>query len=204
MITIVESGAGNLGSIRNMFRKLGEPSRVTNDPGDVRVAGKLVLPGVGAFDKAMYYFRERKLLAALDEAVLERRVPILGICLGMQLFSSYSEEGQATGFGWLEATTRRFRFERSRRLKVPHMGWNEVRMMTRHPLFFHMEKLRFYFAHSYYVECADPRLMTATTEYGFDFCSVVHQENIVGTQFHPEKSHQFGLKLLRNFVDWTL
>ena len=204
MITIVESGAGNLGSIRNMFRKLGEPSRVTNDPEDVRAAGKLVLPGVGAFDKAMYYLRERELSAALDEAVLERRVPILGICLGMQLFSSCSEEGQATGFGWLKATTRRFRFERSQRLKVPHMGWNEVRMVTRHPLFFNLEKLRFYFAHSYYVDCADPGLMTATTKYGFDFCSVVHQENIVGTQFHPEKSHQFGLKLLRNFIDWTL
>ena len=204
MITIVESGAGNLGSIRNMFRKLGEPSRVTNDPEDVRAAGKLILPGVGAFDKAMYYLRERELSAALDEAVLERRVPILGICLGMQLFSSCSEEGQATGFGWLKATTRRFRFERSQRLKVPHMGWNEVRVVTRHPLFFNLEKLRFYFAHSYYVDCADPGLMTATTKYGFDFCSVVHQENIVGTQFHPEKSHQFGLKLLRNFIDWTL
>lgn len=204
MITIVESGAGNLGSIRNMLRKLGEPSRVTNDPEDVRVAGKLVLPGVGAFDKAMHYLRERELLAALDEAVLERRVPILGICLGMQLFSSCSEEGQAAGFGWLEATTRRFRFERPQRLKVPHMGWNEVRVVTRHPLFSNLEKLRFYFAHSYYVECADPGLRTATTKYGFDFCSAVHRENIVGTQFHPEKSHQFGLKLLRNFIDWKL
>lgn len=204
MITIVESGAGNLGSIRNMLRRLGEPSQVTNDPEEVRVAGKLVLPGVGAFDNAMYYLRERGLLAALDEAVLERRVPILGICLGMQLFSSYSEEGQATGFGWLEATTRRFRFGSSQRLKVPHMGWNEVRVVTRHPLFFHLDKLRFYFAHSYYVECADPGLSIAITKYGFDFCSVVHHENIVGTQFHPEKSHQFGLQLLRNFVDWTL
>ena len=203
MITIVESGAGNLGSIRNMLQKLGEPSRTASDPETVKTAEKLILPGVGAFDKAMHYLRKRELLPALDEAVLDRRVPILGICLGMQLFSSYSEEGQATGFGWVEATTRRFRFERSQGLKVPHMGWNEVREVTRHPLFVNMEKLRFYFAHSYYVECADPRLMTATTKYGFDFCAAVHRENIVGTQFHPEKSHQFGLKLLRNFADWA-
>ena len=202
MITIVESGAGNLGSIRNMLRKLGVDSETTRDPAAVRRATKLILPGVGAFPRAIRFLREHDLVAALDEAVLERRTPILGVCLGMQLFSEGSEEGDCEGLGWLDARTVRFDFEDSSSLKVPHMGWNEVKPSNGHPVLAGLDEPRFYFAHSYHLACRNQRLVAATCWHGFDFCAVTQSSNIVGTQFHPEKSHRFGLTLLQNFASW--
>lgn len=201
-IVVIDYGMGNVGSILNMLRKVGAQGVLSQGPDDVMRAEKLILPGVGAFDKGMGNLRAMGYAAALGERVLNQRVPILGICLGMQLFTQRSEEGTAPGLGWMDAETIRFRFpEGTRQLKVPHMGWDDVSVCKPSPLFADAaEGRRFYFVHSYHVVCRDPADVLATTEYGFPFTSAVCRANIVGTQFHPEKSHRFGMDLLRRFA----
>ncbi|MCW5941735.1 MAG: imidazole glycerol phosphate synthase subunit HisH [Fimbriimonadaceae bacterium] len=202
MVTIVDYGMGNLGSIRNMLLRIGAESTITSDPADVRSAEKLILPGVGAFDRAMQNLEERGLVGPLNERVLRDGVPILGICLGMQLFCRGSEEGVRPGLGWIEADSVRFANDGPTPLKLPHMGWNTVSVRGEPPIFRdRFDDTRFYFVHTYHVRCADDRNVYATTTYGTEFHSSVGRDNIVGTQFHPEKSHRFGLKLLRNFVE---
>jgi imidazole glycerol-phosphate synthase subunit HisH len=207
MIVIVDKGTGNVGSISNMLARVGASARVSSDPAEVAAADKLILPGVGAFDDGMQSLDERGLIPALHEAVLERRTPILGICLGMQLMGRRSEEGERAGLGWIDAESVRFRFddvtktERSR-LRVPHMGWNELTPRRAHPLFDEMESTpRFYFVHSYHVVCDGPEQVLAGSCYGREFTAAVVRDHIVGVQFHPEKSHRFGMRLLRNFVE---
>jgi glutamine amidotransferase len=202
MITIINYGMGNLGSIANMLKKVGAEACVSADPAAIAKAEKLVLPGVGAFDNGMANLAERGLIPALNEAVGVRRVPILGLCLGMQLFGRRSEEGRAEGLGWIDGECRRFRFGGEQaRMKVPHMGWNRVRIVARpSPLQGMGADARFYFVHSYHMVCADPALMLTTTDYGITFVSGVMRDNIVGVQFHPEKSHRFGMELFRNFA----
>jgi glutamine amidotransferase len=205
MIAIVDYGMGNPGSIHNMLSKIGADSIITSDSKTIREADKLILPGVGAFDTAMTNLNRMGVISVLNEMVLQKEKPILGICLGMQLMSKCSEEGTLPGLGWLDAETILFRFNsNSCPLKIPHMGWNTVNVQQGSALFKDMyEDTRFYFVHSYHVRCGNPANVLATTRYGFEFHSAVLQGNIVGTQFHPEKSHKYGMKVLRNFADMS-
>jgi glutamine amidotransferase len=202
MIVIVDYGMGNLGSILNMLKKIGVEAKISRDPADVERADKLILPGVGAFDRGMAGLSDFGLLTVLDRRVRAERCPVLGLCLGMQLMTRGSEEGARPGLGWIAADTRRFAFDETQRdLKVPHMGWNDVQIAPAEPLLAGFdEPPRFYFAHSYFVACDEPAHVLGTTHFGFDFASVVGCGNVFGTQFHPEKSHKFGMRLLGNFA----
>mgnify|MGYP003575373011 CR=1 FL=1 len=200
MITIVDYGMGNLGSIQNMFKRIKVESEISGDIEKVGAAKKILLPGVGAFDAAMQRINDSGLKDVLDKKATDEKVPVLGICLGMQLLTQSSEEGKLPGLGWIDAKTVRFQFA-DYSLKVPHMGWNLVQKKNESPLIQDLpEEPRFYFVHSYYVQCNHPGNVLTTTHYGTDFHSIVQQENIYGAQFHPEKSHKFGMKLLRNFA----
>lgn len=201
MITIVNYGMGNLGSVQNMCKRIGVPSEITSDPGAIANATKLLLPGVGAFDAAMEKIAESGLRDILDKKVLDEKVPTLGICLGMQLLTNSSEEGVMPGLGWIPAKTLKFRFTQDSGLKIPHMGWNRVFVKKESPLIEDLpEEPRFYFVHSYYVLCDNEEDVLATTPYGGDFHSIVQKDNVYGAQFHPEKSHKYGMKLLDNFA----
>lgn len=200
MITIVDYGMGNLGSIRSMLKKIGFASEIVSDPGRIAGAAKLILPGVGAFDAGMENLECSGLIPVLGERVLRARVPILGICLGMQLMTHRSSEGTRTGLGWIDAEALRFE-PTDARLKVPHMGWNRVRPVREAPLVETLpDEPRFYFVHSYYIRCRRPEDVLLTTTYGESFHSGFHRDNVWGVQFHPEKSHKFGMHLLRNFA----
>jgi glutamine amidotransferase len=199
--TIVDYGTGNLASIRNMLRKVGDEALVSSNPEDIARADRLILGGVGAFDAGMNNLVERGLIPALRRRVLEEGVPILGICLGMQLFGESSEEGTSVGLGWIEARSVRFAPPPAGPARVPHMGWNTCRSRGGSPLLEAMEdESRFYFVHSYHLECRDDSVVGAVTSYGYEFPSVVAHANVMGTQFHPEKSHRFGARLLANFA----
>lgn len=202
MITIIDYGMGNLGSIANMLKKVGAQAVVTNDVEAIRRADKLILPGVGAFDNGIRNLDRLGLLPVLNEKVLRDKTPVLGICLGMQLLTMGSEEGNLPGLGWINAETVRFRFESDDHdLKVPHMGWNTVASMRMSPLFAGMpDDSRFYFVHSYYIRCRSKEDVLLRTTYGYEFDSAVGRDNIMGTQFHPEKSHKFGMNVMRNFA----
>jgi len=205
MIHIVDYHMGNLGSIRNMLKYAGVPSVITSSPEDVAEAERLILPGVGAFDHGMASIEQLGLLDALNQAVLDRRVPVLGICLGMQLLTRSSEEGKRPGLGWVPADTIRFRFDEPafESLRVPHMGWNVVHPAKTDTLFADMASdAAFYFVHSYHAVCDEERHVLARAHYGYDFCCAVHRDNIFGVQFHPEKSHRYGWALLRQFAEY--
>ena len=203
MIVVVDYGLGNLGSIANVLKKIGAHAVVSSDPAVVEKADKLILPGVGAFDAGMKNLETRGLIPLLNYRVLEQKTPILGVCLGMQLLCKRSEEGQLPGLGWLDAEVIRFKFDGNiANLKIPHMGWNTLAVRQPHPLFADLEaENRFYFVHSYHVVCADMGNVLAQTNYGFDFASAVVKDNIMGVQFHPEKSHKFGMRLYKNFAE---
>jgi glutamine amidotransferase len=201
MITIVDYNMGNLGSISNMLKKLGVPSKITADAQEIAVASKLILPGVGAFDAGMDNLARSGLLPVLDERVRRAGVPTLGICLGMQLMTRRSEEGQREGLGWVDAEALRFR-PADAALKVPHMGWNLVRPTRSSPLTDGLpDEPRFYFVHSFHVRCQNPGDVLLTTRYGEEIHSAFQHGNVSGVQFHPEKSHKFGMALLRNFAE---
>lgn len=201
---VVDYGIGNLGSILNMLKKIGVRASLSRASEEVLGANKLILPGVGAFDKAMTNLRERGYIDVLTQRVLVDKIPVLGICLGMQLFSKSSAEGKEEGFGWLDCQTVPFQFNNtSKRLKVPHMGWNRVKICQNSPLFpANDSEHRFYFVHSYYLQCNNPNDILTTTNYGYEFTSSICHENILGVQFHPEKSHRFGMDFLKAFADW--
>ena len=201
MIVIVDCGMGNLSSIQNMFKKAGAEAVISSEIKDIERADHLVLPGVGSFDAGISQLRQRGLVEILSKKVLEKKTPILGICLGMQLMTQRSEEGKDPGLGWIDGETVRFRIDGQDGLKVPHMGWNTVRGIPKAPLLAGYQKEpRFYFVHSYHVVCRSKRDILAETYHGYDFVSAFAKENIYGVQFHPEKSHKFGLQLFKNFL----
>jgi glutamine amidotransferase len=203
MIVIIDYGLGNLGSVANMLKKIGAPAVVSSDRSVIEKAEKLILPGVGAFDAGMKNLEALGLIPLLNFRVLEQKTPILGVCLGMQLLCRQSEEGQLPGLGWLDAEVVRFKFDNiTDDLKIPHMGWNTITVCQPHTLFADLEaENRFYFVHSYHANCADRRDILAQTNYGYDFTSAVVKDNIMGVQFHPEKSHKFGMRLYKNFAE---
>jgi glutamine amidotransferase len=202
MITIIDYRTGNLGSIQNMLKKIRVESVVTSSPTDIEKAVKIILPGVGAFDKGMENLMSLGLLDILNKKVIEEKTPVLGICLGMQLMTAASEEGQQKGLGWFDATTLRFNFDDKKSFKVPHMGWNSVSLKKESRLFADMyPDPRFYFVHSYYVSTKNESDTVSKTTYGIEFTSSFEKGNIAGVQFHPEKSHKFGMQILKNFAE---
>lgn len=201
MITILDLGIGNTGSLLNMFRKIGERATVTTDPAAILSADRVVLPGVGAFGRGVEKLAECGARDALVEFATAKGNPVLGICLGMQLLSRGSEEGEGEGLSLIPARTIRLEVPAETRLRIPHMGWNSVTRARPHPLFENMtEDAKYYFVHSYQVVCDDPDVVIAETEYGKPFVSGVACGNVMGVQFHPEKSHRFGMQLLQNFA----
>lgn len=198
MITIADYGMGNLGSVFNMLKKIGAAAEITCDPEKLKRAAKILLPGVGAFDTAMQRIADSGLSNVLRTKALEEKVPILGICLGMQLLTGSSEEGSLPGLGWIRGVTKRF--PQAAGIKVPHMGWNTVKPHRMHPLLYNLpQDMRFYFVHSFYVETELAEDTLATAHYGSDFAAVIAHGNIMGAQFHPERSHRYGAQLLKNF-----
>tara|TARA_B100000780_G_C20934985_1_gene372777 strand:- start:88 stop:696 length:609 start_codon:yes stop_codon:yes gene_type:complete len=201
MITIVDYGMGNLGSVFNMFKKIGAASKITSDLEEIKSATKLLLPGVGSFDKAMQRINDSGIKKVLDYKVLTEQTPILGICLGMQLLTNGSEEGKEKGLAYIKSNTKKFSFQ-DKKLKVPHMGWNLVKKATPSLLTQDIEEeSRFYFVHTYYVEVMHQKNSILKTNYGLEFDSAIQHKNVYGTQFHPEKSHKFGMKILKNFSE---
>lgn len=201
MIVIVDYGMGNLGSILNMLRRVDAPAVISGDPAQILGATKLILPGVGAFDQGMSNLRRLGLAELVTRKALEQSTPLLGICLGMQLLGRASEEGSEPGLGLIDARSIRFRRDADPGLKIPHMGWNTVAQRKPSALFEAMHpEPRFYFVHSYHVVCASPGDVLAVASYGGEFVAAVERANIYGMQFHPEKSHKFGMKLLQNFA----
>jgi imidazole glycerol-phosphate synthase subunit HisH len=199
MITIVDYGMGNLGSIRSMLRRVGVRSTITGDPAEIARASKILLPGVGSFDAAMEQIHDRGLREVLDRMALHERIPTLGICLGMQLITRGSEEGGRPGLGWVDAET--CRFPADGRLKVPHMGWNVVTPTRPSVLTAGLPpEARFYFVHSYFVRTDRLVDTVLAAEYGVPFAAALETGNVFGAQFHPEKSHRFGMQLLANFA----
>lgn len=201
MISIIDYGMGNLGSMLNMFKRIGVKATIESDPALIQQSEKLVLPGVGAFDSAMTCINcIAGLRDVLDHKALVEHTPILGVCLGMQLLTSSSEEGALPGLGWIPGVTTRF--PKQEGLKVPHMGWNVALPSAPSRLTAQVgDEPRYYFVHSYCVHVDDPTHSLMTTHYGIDFDSAIGNENIFGVQFHPEKSHRFGMQILKNFAE---
>ncbi len=203
MITVIDYGLGNLGSMLNMLKKIGADAVISSNIDRIQKSEKLILPGVGSFDIGMEKLADKRLISILEQQVFEEKKSILGVCLGMQLLCKCSEEGSNAGLGWIDAEVLRSNFSGKKEpLKVPHMGWNQVNVTHSAPLLTGLEHdNRFYFVHSYYVSCANASNILATTSYGLKFASAVISDNIMGVQFYPEKSHKFGMTLLKNFVE---
>lgn len=200
MITIINYGMGNLGSVANMLKKIGAPCIITSDINEIEKAEKILLPGVGAFDAAVSRIDELNLRPVLTYKAKEQKIPFLGICLGMQLLTRGSEEGVLKGLDFVSAQTIKFKFEKDSDLKIPHMGWNFVKENTKSKLTEgFIDEYRFYFVHSYYVLCDKPENSILKTTHGVEFDSAIQHENVYGAQFHPEKSHKYGMHLLTNF-----
>ncbi|HMI61933.1 MAG TPA: imidazole glycerol phosphate synthase subunit HisH [Puia sp.] len=203
MLVIIDYGVGNLASIRNMLKKAGYDSVISSDEAVISSAEKLILPGVGAFDTCAGKLQQSGLITILNRKVLEEHTPVLGVCVGMQLLTEGSEEGVLPGLGWIKGRVIRFRQDQlPAGTKIPHMGWTDVELSKPSRLFEGMyEEPRFYFVHSYHPDLADPGDALVRVNYGYTFVAGMEKENILGVQFHPEKSHKFGLKLLANFVN---
>jgi glutamine amidotransferase len=203
VLTVIDYGAGNIGSVLNMIRRVGGNAVASGQASDVLRAEKLLLPGVGSFDNAMQKLAQLDLIAPLRERALAG-LPMLGICLGMQLLAEGSDEGVLPGLNLVPGRVRRFKFDGDcAQLKVPHMGWNRVRTAKQHALTLGIDDAdaRFYFVHSYHYDCANEADRLFQTRYGYEFTSGVQRDNVMGVQFHPEKSHRFGMQLIKNFIE---
>ena len=200
MIAIINYGLGNLSSIQNMCKRLGIDAVITNDEEILNKASKLILPGVGHFKKGMENLHSSGLKTLLDKMVLEDKKPILGICLGAQLMTKHSEEGDVDGLGWVDAVTVKFDENKINNHKIPHMGWTDIMTVDENPLWKNLpDEPRFYFVHTYHFQFQEQDEISAMADYSYPFACAFHKRNIYGTQFHPEKSHKFGMKVLENF-----
>jgi glutamine amidotransferase len=202
MIAIINYGSGNIQAIGNIYTRLNIPFVVASVPDDLHSVDRVLLPGVGAFDQAMTELDKSGLRQALERVVIVERKPILGICVGMQLLAKGSEEGQVPGLGWIDGFVKKFdQSSFHQTTYLPHMGWNTVTPVRGNPLFENVDlSVGYYFLHSYYFSCNNQADVLAETNYGVQFTSVVSRDNIHGVQFHPEKSHQVGIQLLKNFA----
>jgi len=202
MIALVDYGLGNIRAFANIYRQLSIPVAIVDRPDDLLRASKIILPGVGAFDWAMERLNRSGLRDTLDFQVRDRRVDVLGVCVGMQMMARRSEEGELDGLGWIDAEVQRFDVAKLRQqTQLPHMGWNHVRLIGENPLFQQLGDSQFYFLHSYFMQPANPANILAVANYGVEFTAAVGSGNVYGTQFHPEKSHGWGIRLLQNFVE---
>ena len=199
MVTILNYGIGNVMAFYNIYTRLNIPVQIARSPEELSGATALILPGVGSFDWAMSRLNDSGLRLPVNQLVLEREVPLLGICVGMQMLARSSEEGEQPGLGYIDGEVKRL--EVSVSLPLPHMGWNSVQPTTGHPLMAGLEAPRFYFLHSYYFDPAHTGSTMGITRYGEEFSSIVFKNHIFGVQFHPEKSHHWGVRLLKNFAD---
>jgi glutamine amidotransferase len=201
MIGIIDYGLGNINAFVNIFHRLHVPVKRLNAPADFEGVDRLILPGVGAFDHAMESFTRSGLRETTEDRVLRRNTPVIGICVGMQMLAGSSEEGRLPGLGWIPGVVKKFDETKIPfATRLPHMGWNDVEVDSRAQIFQEFPQLpRFYFLHSYYFDCADPGDAVAWSDYGGRFTCAVMRKNIYGVQFHPEKSHHFGVQLLENF-----
>lgn len=202
MIAIIDYGLGNIKAFANVYKRLNMPSAIVSNASDLKnKATKIILPGVGSFDHAMGLLQKSGMREVLDELVLQRKLPILGICVGMQMLSFSSEEGNLPGLGWFDGVVKKFDTSSLvHRTRLPHMGWNNVNSIANNKLFQDLDsESRFYFLHSYYFQCNNNEDIIAVTDYGNQFPCAVNSENICGVQFHPEKSHQNGIQFLKNF-----
>lgn len=201
MITLIDYGVGNIFAFQNVYKRLDIPTKIARTYKDLLDAKKLILPGVGSFDYAMGQLNASGMRETLDELVLDKKVPVIGICVGMQIMGNRSDEGKLEGLKWIDSEI--LKFDKSlieHRTKLPHMGWNDVAPVEHHPLFIGLEKgAIFYFLHSFYIKCKNPSDSIAFSDYGLSFSSAINRDNIYGIQFHPEKSHLYGEKLLHNF-----
>jgi glutamine amidotransferase len=199
MITIIDYGLGNIKAFLNIYRKLNIPTVVATTAAQIDQASKLILPGVGSFDYAMARLNASGMRVSLDKAVLEKKTPVLGICVGMQMLSASSDEGELPGLGWIDGTVKKFTLNENATI-LPHMGWNDVKSVKSSPLFLGIEEFSlFYFLHSYYFVCTNRENILCESQYGINFTCAVAQNNVYGVQFHPEKSHNLGVQLLKNF-----
>jgi glutamine amidotransferase len=200
LIVVIDYGMGNVGSIVNMIKKVGYECIVSSSVNDILSASKLILPGVGSFDNAMKNLQQLNLIDSINKQVIENKTPILGICLGMQLLTKGSEEGILKGFSYINGYSNKFDADKG--LLVPHMGWNLIDIKKTNNLYDNdIEEQRFYFVHSYVVSCEDKQDILSTTFYGKEFVSSFQKGNIIGVQFHPEKSHIFGIRFFKNFLE---
>lgn len=203
MITLVNYGLGNIQAFANIYKRLNISVQIAQTPEELAGAQKIVLPGVGAFDWAMSRLEESGMRTCLDDLVLNRKRPVLGICVGMQMMARRSDEGELTGLGWIDAEVKRFDESGfSQKTQLPHMGWNDVSPLETKSLFNNIDSPRFYFLHSYYFAPSNPADVLATTDYNGSFTSAVQVGHVFGVQFHPEKSHHWGVQLLKNFAEF--
>jgi len=198
VISILDYGVGNPRAVLSMYKRIGIPANIVSKAIDLEFTKKIILPGVGAFDYAMQKFNESGLRESVEKLVIHENIPVLGICVGMQMLCKSSSEGEEEGLGWINSRIEKFSFVEN--YPVPHMGWNKVTILRETPLTKKLKSdARFYFAHSYFMPVQDSKLVIMTTDYSNQFASAINQKNVFGVQFHPEKSHRFGLELLKNF-----
>lgn len=202
MITVVNYGSGNIQAIVNIYKRLNIPIKVAQASQDLVGVEKIILPGVGSFDWSISLLESSGMRSSLDNLVLNNGCPVLGICVGMQMMAGSSEEGILPGLGWFDAEVRHFKKKTvHQKIVRPHMGWNDVSSIEKYTLFKKLDHPVFYFLHSYYFTTKNPRQVLATSNYNGDFTSAVRNGNIFGVQFHPEKSHGWGIQLLQNFAE---
>jgi glutamine amidotransferase len=199
----VDYGLGNVFAFLNVYKQLNIPAQIAKSASDLSDATRIILPGVGSFDHAMELLEESGMREKLDDMVRSHKIPILGVCVGMQILASSSEEGKASGLSWIKGRVRKLQAEDAGApLRLPHMGWNDIRPLGSSRLFAGLEQdARFYFLHSYYFECEGQEAALATVDYGAQFACAVGSQNVYGVQFHPEKSHHYGARLLKNFSE---
>ncbi|OGL47102.1 MAG: imidazole glycerol phosphate synthase, glutamine amidotransferase subunit [Candidatus Schekmanbacteria bacterium RBG_16_38_10] len=202
MIGIIDYGLGNVKAFANVYKMLDIPAIIVTKPHELINVSRVIMPGVGAFDHAMKCLQDSGMREMLDEIVLRKQVPVLGICVGMQMLTNSSEEGVSPGLKWINGDVKKIDSSFNKSIYVPHMGWNDVKPLNNNDLFRGLsDDARFYFLHSYYVHCQRNEDVIAVTNYGVEFACAVNHENVFGVQFHPEKSHQYGIKLLKNFSE---